>query len=229
MTSGVFTAIFVVVLAANVFLPSPYRGWFFNSAVLSWGILGALPIFGPLRDSRYAAWLLIAVTVWGTMLAMPLARLRGGRVLFTFHQTNSGPFLLGSAIFAISAGLQIATALDRYAGGDLSSIQQGFESLCAAIGLGSLAAMTSFIYLVKHAISEQGIVLYKGDIIRWQQIKSFEWQGEAHNQLTIKSSVRRMPVISLSVPLEKKDAVEQLLNERLHNKVESIGASPQPG
>ena len=120
-------------------------------------------------------------------------------------------------------------ALDRSAGGDLSSIKQGFESLCAAIGLGSVAAMMSFAYFVQHAISEKGIVLYSGDIIRWEQIESFEWQGDAHNQLKIKSGMGRMPAINLSVPFEKKDAVDHLLNERLHNRVESIGAAPQPG
>jgi len=93
MTSGVFIAIFAVVLVANVFLPSPYRIWFFRAALLSWSILAALSIVGPLRDSLYAVWLLMAVLVWGMMLAAPIARMRGGRVLLTFHQANSGIFL----------------------------------------------------------------------------------------------------------------------------------------
>jgi hypothetical protein len=222
MTYSVLILIFVVALAAStVGAEYFFRKWVLRAFLLIWIGLVLMFSYGPWHDFIYIEWLGFAALMWGTVAGIVIARhRRGGQIFFTFRQTQQYPKIFGiniNIVFLGFAGVQVILGLEQYLRGNLESVQQGFNSLCTAILSGSTGALLTIVPNIgNYLICENGLMLYYGAVIRWQQITSFQWHGDLQNQLSIQANSKLYTgFLSIPVPLEQKEAVDRLFKERI--------------
>jgi hypothetical protein len=167
-------------------------------------------------------WLGIVTLIWGTIAGIMVARRnRGGHVFFTLRQNRQSIKVFdidfGIVIFGF-AGFQIIQGLDWHLMANQEFAQQGFNSLSMAIFFGTIGVLNIIASNnLSYLICENGLMLYTGSVIRWQQITSFQWHNDLQNQLNIQSNSKlpRVEFLSISVPLEQKEAVDRLFKERI--------------
>ena len=178
------------------------------------GVL-AFAISAVFQQSVGESWWMALATSWALVFAIFVfswlyGKNRGGAVLLDCgsHPTRK-LFLINAALFLLmGAGGSFAFSVDSFGEFRIASALFGFTF-----------GFTFSIYFVIMAsgrlqIREQGIWQYWG-LLKWQNIKSYEWEGEADATLMLQARTR-LPFLgrgALPVPVEHKDAVDELIRQ----------------
>jgi hypothetical protein len=221
MTSFLLVLLFVIVLVVDVAMKFAYLKWFSWISLVF--ILGLLLVFivGPLRDSRYLMWLILASTTWGHIVAILILRHRAGQVLQSFRQSRGNAFLFSGIVFAAFTGLQVMLAVGYYERGNLRDVSLGFESLCEGMALLAVAINMYIVYQAQYLITENGITLLNGEVIQWKQIVTYGWDGVSGNQLALKLQAHRLKTLSIPLLPEDKESVDRILKQYVQQPVDT--------
>ncbi len=135
-------------------------------------------------------------------------------------------YILLAILFFLVAIPWTTLVFDEYASNSIEAVRHAADSLSNMLIMLSVSIGCIAIGMEHLCINEKGVVLNGGEIIRWSQIVSYEWEGSKNNHLKIFLNTR-LPFFrsrSIAIDLDDKEAVNRVMRERVpyHN------AAPQP-
>ena len=160
-----------------------------------------------IRDSFGMAFCIFWILIFAVIVFSWLYGKNGsGSVLLECgpHPTRS-LFLINAVLFLLMG-----------AGGSFTFFANNFDKFGIA---GALFGVTFSIYWVIMAsgrlqIREHGIWQY-WSLLKWQKIKSYQWEGETDSTLMLQAKTK-LPFLgrgALPVPIEHKDAIDELIKQ----------------
>lgn len=137
---------------------------------------------------------------------------KGRLVLDCGEHPKKGTFLFQARMWSIFTSLIVVSLLVGFLT-DKNNLQDG---LFYFLFTSSFAALWFINAYGRLQILENGIWQYAG-LLKWDRIESYEWQGEENRTLILKTNTK-LPFWgkgALPVPLEHRDAVDDLLQKNV--------------
>lgn len=153
--------------------------------------------------------LLAGITV-GTTFVLLLVR-------FVYAMKSSAPTLLDCGPRPWRWGFVVAAGIFAFNGIFFAAFpSERLHSLAhlAPLAYVGAAAFYAFMALGRFQIKENGLWLYI-DLLTWDKIESWQWEGDEHPTLLIRTKTRfgLLGHSALPIPIEHRAAVERLLRE----------------
>lgn len=154
---------------------------------------------------------IIATVVFWTLIATWLQRKKQSDSIFLDlgRSKSHKMYLVSVGCFTLFGILSIVFTLLDSEDGFVDSRIQGVSISLFWLSLGAYSLFRG----LSHFEFSEGGIFYKGGFVKWERIKSYEWEGENSLTLTLRIK-RRLPFFrtrSLPIPAIHKDKVENLL------------------
>lgn len=184
----------VGLIAALLFLPQPWQDFSFSSIFI-----------------------LFSLILWSNILTWSRRKKRAGSLLWNLGRPSTyRVMLVVSLLFLVSATLQTIVFIGLLKKGFSQSYPLPEYYVSQVILYWTTAFYFYWAGLSRLQLRENGIY-FKFGLIEWEQIASYQWEGDKANTLTVwlKQRIPLFQTRSWAIPLVHKSAIERILDQYL--------------
>jgi hypothetical protein len=199
LTLTAFLLIVCPFIFALLFLPEPWRNY---------GSIGFYAV--------------ISIALWISLATESRRKRRAGSLLWNLGRSSAyRVILIADVLFFISAILQTVVFINLAVNGSIKSYSnlEYYLHISQLIFYWSLAIYLFWAGLSGLELREKGIYS-RLELIKWEQIASYQWEGVKGNSLTVwlKQRFPFFPTRSWPIPLSHKALVERIITQQMSRK-----------